>query len=541
MHNVFSCTTTKMLKYLILAILGTTVSAQAQVQCCDRRAPECQSQYSMCMSSTSADLQQRCESVFCASAPYPLPTTCCDQKQPDCQAKYQECLVGTFGSFSLCAPTFCSSSNEPSRVPSPEFTKLPEPTRIVEQSTKVPEQPTPPPTRLPEMPTPAPTRIVDQPTPPPTRLPEMPTPAPTRIVEQPTPAPTRIVDQPTPAPTRIVEQPTPPPTRLPEMPTRIPELPTISCCNRTTPVCQMAYSKCKEEGGMFCESMFCDGPPMPSLPPTDFTCCDREIEMCKKLHASCVSSGGVMCDLMFCERTPLPLPSRKPKPSPRFSAFPSPKFLRAIPSILPKEIQSSLKVTVKERKEIENVTKIREIQVKISCSLHMPLDNIKIKNITFIDASGIRNVIKFNEIDIDNADIPQVDCFAPQTNARMLQTSNVDIGYIVVDPTPELLAYDPVNLVSSVSNAQPSSTPTSTSQQTSSNNLATVLASVFGGALTVIGIVALVSYIRHKNKPKPIQRQERVIRVSVNPLEAVTALPRAESSRRQFGPQGSRV
>jgi len=528
MYNVFSCTTTKMLKYIILAILGTTVSAQAQAQCCDRRAPECQSQYSMCMSSTSADLQQRCESVFCASAPYPLPTTCCDQKLADCQAKYQECLVGTFGSFSLCAPTFCSTSNEPSRVPSPEFTKLP------------------------EIPTPAPTQIVDKPTPAPTRVPEIPT-----------PAPTQIVDKPTPAPTRVPDMPTPPPTRVPEIPTRIPQLPSAdftkmpipsipvfppssSCCNRTSDVCNIAYNRCKQENGMFCESMFCDGPPMPSLPPpTDFTCCDRESEMCQKLHASCVSSGGDMCDMMYCERTPLPsrsaFPSRKPRPTPRFSAFPSPKFLRAIPSILPKEIQSSLKVTVKERKEIESITKIKEIQVKISCSLHMPLDNIKIKNITFIDASGIRNVIKFNEIEVDNADIPQVDCFAPQTNARMLQTSNVDIGYIVVDPTPELLAYDPVNLVSSVSNTQPSSDTSSVKQQSSSTNLLTVLASVFGTALAMVGLASMFAYIRARNKTRPIQTQERVIRVSVNPLEAVTSLPRIDSSRRQFGPQGARV
>jgi hypothetical protein len=200
-----------------------------------------------------------------------------------------------------------------------------------------------------------------------------------------------------------------------------------------------------------------------------------------------------------------------------------------------------LKVTVKERKEIESITKIKEIQVKISCSLHMPLDNIKIKNITFIDASGIRNVIKFNEIEVDNADIPQVDCFAPQTNARMLQTSNVDIGYIVVDPTPELLAYDPVSLVSSVSNAQPSSDTSSVNQQSSSTNLVTVLASVFGGALAMVGLASMFAYIRARNKTRPIQTQERVIRVSVNPLEAVTALPRAESSRRQFGPQGARV
>lgn len=198
---------------------------------------------------------------------------------------------------------------------------------------------------------------------------------------------------------------------------------------------------------------------------------------------------------------------------------------------------------VKERKEIENVTKIKEIQVKISCSLRMPLDNIKIKNITFIDSKGIRNVIKFNETEIDDADIPQIDCYASQPIARMLQTANVDIGYIVVDPTPELIAYDPVNLVSSVSNAQPtqSSSSSSATQQSSSNNLTTVLASVFGGALAVIGIIAMVSYIRHKNKPKPIQRQERVVRISVNPLEAVTSLPRVDSSRRQFGPQGSRV
>jgi hypothetical protein len=211
--------------------------------------------------------------------------------------------------------------------------------------------------------------------------------------------------------------------------------------------------------------------------------------------------------------------------------------LREVPSILPKEIKSTIQLIAKERKEIENVTKIREIQVKISCSLRMPLDNIKIRNVTFIDSNGIRNIIKFNEADIDAADIPSVDCFSSTTNARMLQSSNVEIDYTVINPTAELLAYDPVNLVTSVSSPQQSSAV----QTSPSTNLTTILASVFGGALAVIGVSAMVMYIRARNKPKPIKTQERAIRVSVNPLEAVVSLPRNDSSRRQFSPQGSRV
>lgn len=461
-----------MLKYIILAILGTTVSAQ----CCDRRAPECQSQYQSCMTSTNGNFQQ-CDSVFCKSEPYPLPTICCDERLPECQMKYQQCLSGTFGSFSLCAPTFCKTTDS-------NFT--PAPTRMPEPS-----------------------------------------------VDMPTPAPTRMPPEMT-----SIPQPSFPDFGIPNS--------TSTCCERDSMICMMAYNACKRENGMFCESMFCGSTPIPTLPPmpsipADFTCCNRELESCEIMHKSCVASGSTMCDMMYCERTPLPsrsaFPSRKPRPSPRFSAFPSPKFLRPVPSILPKEIKSSLQIAVKERKEIESITKIKEIQVKISCSLKMPLDNIKIRNITFIDLRGIRNIIKFNETEIDDVDIPPIDCFSSTINGRILESSNVDIDYIVIDPTAELIAYDPVNLVSSVSNAQPSSV----SQQSSSTNLVTVLASVFGTALAMIGLASMFAYIRARNKTRPIQTQERVIRVSINPLEAVTSLPRTDSSRRQFGPQGARV
>lgn len=436
-----------MLKYLGLTLLGITVSAQ---QCCDRRASECQSRYQFCMSSTNGNFQQ-CDSVFCKSEPYPLPTECCDQQLPECQMKLQQCMAGTFGSFSLCGSTFCPIT-EPTRVP--ESTPIPVPS--------IPELQSPIFTRLPDFGSGS----------------------------------------------------------------------AFPCCSRTSEICTMAYNGCKQEGGgMFCESMFCDSSPMPSPPPTDFTCCERDTDTCQQLHSSCVTSGGNMCDMMYCDRSPLP--SRKPKPFPRFSAFPSPKFLRALPSILPKEIRSSIQMFINERKEIENITKIKEIQVKISCSLRMPVDNIRIKNITFIDSKGTRTTIIFNETAIDDADIPIIDCMVPGLRRLQNDRNTVDIAYIVVDPTPELLAYGPVD-IQLPSNSQSSST-------SGPNTLIGAVVGSIAGTLALV-TVGTIMYRYFRPKPKhPVSRQSiRIVVVeNSNPLNIVPATNNAQKVA--FTPMGSRV
>ena len=391
---------------------------------------------------------QQCDLVFCASAPYPLPTICCDQSSADCQAKYQQCMVGTFGSYTLCSTTYCSS----------EYTRSP-----------------------------------DASSPDPTRGVEKPTPEPTRVVEKPTPEPTRVVERPTPEPTRVVERPTPSSDF-----TKLPDIPTSACC-------------------------------------------DRESDICKMMHRSCIASGGIMCDLLYCDRSPLPSfssrPTRKPKPSPRFSAFPSPKFLRAIPSILPKEIKSTIQLLAINRKEIENITKIKEIQVRISCSLRMPLDNIKIKNITFIDQIGIRNIIKFNEIDIDNTDIPIIDCLLPGLRRLQTASNNVVVDYVVIDPTPELLAYDPVDLIQASSNTQTSS-PSKSGEEVSI--VGAVIGSVFG-TLAIVAIVVVASIYSKSKTKTPITRQSiRVVVVeNSNPLNFDPQTNNAQKVA--FRPIGSRV
>ena len=536
MSNVFSCTTTRMIKAFLLMTLATTVASQTSSMCCDRRAPECQSRYSMCMTSQSAGTTNtlQCDSIFCGGTPYPLPTVCCDPTTADCQAKYQQCLVGTYGSTSLCSVVYCRSDvgSTPSstRAPccNPEFMRCETMTNICPESkccNKLlnvcpPEAPI------------CPTSDTGS------------TPFPSRSAD-PSSFPSRSVD-PSTFPSRSVI-PSMDPSKAPILP---PESPFPS--RPADPSSFPTRSPIPSQSSIPQRSMVpLPSPVMTPYPPilnnitdafSNFTCCDPELMFCKLMYASCRESGSFMCDMIFCK--PSPAPSRRPRPTPKFSPFPSPKIIRPIPSILPREFVSVAKFDKLNETEVAKIPKLKEIQVKLSCIFRTAVEKIKIRNVTIIKESGIRQVIKWNATEFDNADVPEVDCLAPARLLRGLQvtSSNIEVEYEVVDPPAEAFAMDVNSITAPTANAPSSTVPQPMAQPSPQPSIAAVAGGSIAGTLVVVAaVLAVMKYVDRRKRVSPLNTRQQRVRVSMNPLEIAARSTVGSSTRSAFNPQRSRV
>ena len=524
-----------MLKYVLVASIAALGSAQTSSTCCDRRAPECQSRYGMCMTSQPAGVSTlQCDSIFCGGTPYPLPTVCCDPTNSDCQMKYQQCLAGTYGSYTLCSVVYCRSDavGTPSTTPfpccNPEFMRCATMTNICPESKCCNKLLNACPPEAPICP------ISDQ-------LSGTMTPLSSRSAE-PTPFPSRsampVFSDSTPSasltgfPTRNIE-----PTKGPILPPETP-FPSRSPIPSQSSIPQRSIVPLPSP-------VMTPYPPIVSNSTIDFsnfTCCNPELLVCKLMYASCRESGSFVCDMIFCK--PSPAPSRRPRPSPKFSPFPSPKIVRPIPSVLPREFVSVAKFVSVNETEIAKIPKLKEIQVKLSCIFRTAIEKIKIRNVTFIKENGIRQVIKWNATEFDNAEIPEVDCLAPARLLRGLQavSSNIEVEYEVVDPPVEAFVMDVDSITAPTANAPSSSAPQSVAQPSQQPSIAAVAGGSIAGTLVVVAaVLAVMKYVDRRKRVAPLNTRQQRVRVSMNPLEVAARSTVGSSTRSAFVPQRSRV
>lgn len=242
----------------------------------------------------------------------------------------------------------------------------------------------------------------------------------------------------------------------------------------------------------------------------------------------------------------LPIPSKRPRPSPKFSPFPSPKIIRPLPSVIPKEFVSVAKFDNLNQTELTKIPKLKEIQVKLSCIFRTAVEKIKIRNVTLIKENGIRQAIKWDATELDNADVPEVDCLAPARLLRGLQavSSNVEVEYEVVDPPAEAFAMDVNSITAPTANA-PTSSSTGTQNTVQPDSQPSPIVVGLAGAasafVVVAAVVAVMKYYDRQRRVSPLNTRQQRVRVSMNPLEMAARSTVGSSSRSAFNPQRSRV
>ncbi len=253
------------------------------------------------------------------------------------------------------------------------------------------EKPSDPPT-----PRPQPTDDTTKPSSPPTTRPQ-----PTDDIkpsEPPTPRP-QPTDDTKPSSTPSAEKPSPPPTMRPQ--------PTADDTKPSSPPTTR---------------------PQPSSPPT------------RRPYPS--------TDVVWVTRKPLPsmmAPTRVPPM--RMTAMPSPwRPSRNITGDRPQYIASQIKFPGANVSMFQQPEKIQEIQMSLACALRLPLENIRITNITLIDIRGLTNII--NAARFYMSSNGSVGCYVVGTisrTARRLRTlqtasSSAQVDYYIVEPTADILS-----------------------------------------------------------------------------------------------------
>lgn len=482
------------------------------------------------MTTTNSDFRT-CESVFCSGDPYPIPTVCCDTQSSECKMIYERCLVGTYGSTTLCSSVFCRSETPtPTRGPccNPEFMRCETTTNICPESKCCNKLLNVCPPDAPICPTAGGGGNADVPSP-------TMTPFPSRMVE-----PSRsafpsmpVLSDGSPFPSRMVE---PSKSAFPSMPglSDIPPIASLTAFpSRMVEPTKSAFPSMP---------VLSDASPFPSRSamvsqssdPTKRPLVDSPSPTLPNMTPRPLPTVG----------QPSPPPTRKPRPSPKFSPFPSPRIIRPIPSILPREFVSVAKFDSFNQTEITKIPKLKEIQVKLSCIFRTAVEKIKIRNVTIIKENGIRQIIKWNATEFDTADVPEVDCLAPNRLLRGLQAaaSNIEVEYEVVDPPAEAFTMDVSSITAPTANAPTSSESQSTVPTNSQPS--PVVVGIVGAAsafVVVAAVVAVMKYVDRQRRVSPLNTRQQRVRVSMNPLELAARSTVGSSTRSAFNPQRSRV
>jgi hypothetical protein len=246
-----------------------------------------------------------------------------------------------------------------------------------------------------------------------------------------------------------------------------------------------------------------------------------------------------------------PLPSLRPLFTP-LRASPMPTPWRPVkpmePTIeRPPYIQSTLRFLAANESAIRKSEKLQEIQASLACSLRMPVENIRIMNITVLQADGSRKVIipEFTPLSGNGS----VHCFTlmERSSSRLLrsrslqQVGSVDIDYVIVDPTVDILSLTPAEfsavvgsssvvaaVAASVGSTGVSVSSESTAQSTtpaSSSGSTIQVGAVAGGVVGGIVIAAIGATIyRIATRKKRIVRTAPVAEVHrSNPLQTSSA------------------
>ena len=198
-------------------------------------------------------------------------------------------------------------------------------------------------------------------------------------------------------------------------------------------------------------------------------------------------------------------------------------------------LESTLRFNNANASALNRTETLQQVTANIACALRLPFESIQIKNITQrMGVNGSVVVVPFDPALLSLASNGEVICFVlpsstpglPQRFRRALSAtdSSIDVNYVIVDPTPELLTMSPGEFVSAMtadpaivslaatlessgvvsdappelalaSAADPSTAPATITSTTDSGKVGVaVIAGAIVGAGVVSGVVATVLF-----------------------------------------------
>lgn len=265
-----------------------------------------------------------------------------------------------------------------------------------------------------------------------------------------------------------------------------------------------------------------------------------------------------------------------PRPSPSAWIIRNPINLTALGLPRPEAIVSRLSLPSANITEIVKPVKLQELLINLGCTFRMPLENIRITNITMLGSDGKLETIPFDKTLVNLNSSGVVVCLPSAAAAsanlrarRRLQTSsgsgsgnNVNVEYAILNPSDDILSLDDaefqtvvassalVDYQASVGSSNTGTTPTTAAPASSSGNALTDDARVrigLGVGLGVTGFVAMaaIGALVFRRRKQPARRSESVHVVyaqTTNPINNGEGFNlRVVSDRRMFNPTGSRV
>jgi hypothetical protein len=229
--------------------------------------------------------------------------------------------------------------------------------------------------------------------------------------------------------------------------------------------------------------------------------------------------------------------------------------------------------------ELMKPVKLQELQIHLGCTFRMPLEKIRITNITMLNTNGKFQIIEFDKTIVNLNSNGTVVCLpvpaaviassnSSNVRSRQLQSTSgasngnaINVEYAILDPSDDILSLDDsefqtVLASSPLTNFQASvgstgtTAPATTSETSSSSTLLSDEARTrigLGVGLGITGFVALAAIGAHiQNRRK---HRRNIASSSAQPVYSIAtqnpvnqfAPANGISDRRMFVPTGSRV
>jgi hypothetical protein len=227
----------------------------------------------------------------------------------------------------------------------------------------------------------------------------------------------------------------------------------------------------------------------------------------------------------------------------RISALPTPRYPSRNITIAaenrPSYIASQIKFPGANVSAFQNPEKIQEIQMSLACALRLPLEKIRITNVTTVDIRGLRIII--DTIRFMLSSNGSIRCYTLDRTARGLRrlqgvgSTEANVDYYIVEPSVEILSLTAAEFsnivqtssaladlsasvgstgVVAVSDASDTATRSPDVSASASSNTAATIGGVIGGiVVAAIGIAVVAGFTRSRKqnqKHSPLTRSSIV-------------------------------
>jgi hypothetical protein len=291
-------------------------------------------------------------------------------------------------------------------------------------------------------------------------------------------------------------------------------------------------------------------------------------------------------------RKPLPSIEFKPPPanvrrSPAPSAWPKKFVMEILEEERPPYIDAKVKLPGANVTEMSKPEKIQDMQASLACTLRMPLENIRITSISYVDDKGVSTKVDVDPTKFMMMGDGDIGCYSRNKTAsgrrmlRQLQLKGaIHVDYSIIQPSDDILFMDTtqmndvitnapimIELASSVGsssiessaveasfNAAPSANPSGVvTSSTGTDSTFSSFEGYIGGGIAGVAVfgalvVGLIFYYKENKRNKRLLKEQKPKQIIVqieeqiqNPMSVIqTALHHADSTRFDYGPETTR-